>query len=402
MEEKKTNKKLIWTILFAVVSVAVCYLFIVAYFYYISPNNIAAKLTVWPFANEENTSKMYKEAVVDIRFSTYNQDTFEKDTVNVTGVNIREDGFVLAPYSKIKVSDNGEYKILTNSGAVYDGKLLFCQKDLNLAVFKCEKLTENQKIKIPYVKIAKSNPKIYSSVLAISCMSNAKDFWSGHVVEDGWIDCKKTVVDTHYCVDYVIEDCYTAYLKSNSQEMTDCALFDMKGNLLGFSFESTLEDGNYIVAPVYYSKLFINDVINAYFKGETYQNALVDAFGGLDKYEMECNFEVLNLNNEELRDKIYFDGSFTAVTSGMKYFNQQVDISGIFMLKNVSYKGQEPLEIGDVLSKISINGSIYNIETKVDLLEILYNLDEGDKVVLIYYDSLSNISSTTKQIKIVI
>ena len=117
---------------------------------------------------------------------------------------------------------------------------------------------------------------------------------------------------------------------------------------------------------------------------------------------MECNFEVLNLNNEELRDKIYFDGSFTAVTSGMKYFNQQVDISGIFMLKNVSYKGQEPLEIGDVLSKISIDGSIYNIETKVDLLEILYNLDEGDKVVLIYYDSLSNISSTTKQIKIVI
>ena len=94
--EKQSNKKVFWYILFAVITVVLCYLFLVVYLYFISPYNISLKLTFWPFQTTGSMGNLYMDSVVEIKFQANEDlDVVEK---SVVGVNVREDGFIVAEY----------------------------------------------------------------------------------------------------------------------------------------------------------------------------------------------------------------------------------------------------------------------------------------------------------------
>ena len=76
MGEKNSTKKLVWYVLFALVTVVCCYLFVVVFFYFIYPYNISLKLAFWPFVSEEQVGQMYSEATVKVTFK-YQNDEFE-------------------------------------------------------------------------------------------------------------------------------------------------------------------------------------------------------------------------------------------------------------------------------------------------------------------------------------
>ena len=70
------KKKLLWTILFSLIAVIFCYLFIVVFFFFISPYNISLRLAFWPFSTNAQIGEMYNEAIVDVSFRFQN-DEFE-------------------------------------------------------------------------------------------------------------------------------------------------------------------------------------------------------------------------------------------------------------------------------------------------------------------------------------
>ena len=74
MKDIKSNSKLLWYIVFALLTVVMCYFFVVIYFYYISPYSVANRMTFWPFATEKQVAEMYSDTVVEINFSVENED----------------------------------------------------------------------------------------------------------------------------------------------------------------------------------------------------------------------------------------------------------------------------------------------------------------------------------------
>ena len=103
---KKNSAKTLWYILFAVIAVALCYLFVVVYFFYISPYSISSKTTVWPFLSDMAVGELCLDATVEIDFTVVEEDNFnEKVEHKIVGVNVRKDGFVVAPYSDLRKAD---------------------------------------------------------------------------------------------------------------------------------------------------------------------------------------------------------------------------------------------------------------------------------------------------------
>ena len=68
MAEKKGISKVFWIILFAVITILLCYLFTVVSFYFIWPYNISAKLGLWPFGSQQSIGRMYMDSVVQINY----------------------------------------------------------------------------------------------------------------------------------------------------------------------------------------------------------------------------------------------------------------------------------------------------------------------------------------------
>ena len=92
MEEKKSNWKVFWYVILAFIAVVLCYLFVVIYFFYISPNNISLKLGFWPFLSDQTVGEMYLDATVELNFKA--NEEFDVLDKSVVGVNIREDGYI--------------------------------------------------------------------------------------------------------------------------------------------------------------------------------------------------------------------------------------------------------------------------------------------------------------------
>ncbi len=72
-----TNMKVFWIIFSIILSLAVIYMFVVIYFYYISPNNISLKLKIWPFNSDEAIAEMYVDTTVKLEFEMQNPQLWE-------------------------------------------------------------------------------------------------------------------------------------------------------------------------------------------------------------------------------------------------------------------------------------------------------------------------------------
>ncbi|MDE6583473.1 MAG: hypothetical protein K2K31_02360, partial [Clostridia bacterium] len=98
MAEKKGNRKLWFWIIFAVIAVVLAYVITVMYYFVFSPNNIRAKMIVWPFFTEANIAEMYSQASAEIQFSYVDPEDYVTVTEKTVGVDIAEDGFFVVPY----------------------------------------------------------------------------------------------------------------------------------------------------------------------------------------------------------------------------------------------------------------------------------------------------------------
>lgn len=372
------KKKLIWTILFSVITIVLCYLFIVVYFYFINPYNISMRLTFWPFVSERQVGEMYNEATVDVAFTYINEETDEEETISATGVNVNQNGFIILPYSEIALcEDFSKIKVQTRGGATYEGNFLYASREFNIAIVKCETAANRKSINIPYVTLTSSyynNDKVFVSSQDISDNSS----WVGEIV-----DCEGYSFVSTKEYFYCIEDGFTITVNGDFS-FKGGAVFDRSAHLIGFSYKDTVEfDSNsttlsenkeHYIMPTYPAKLVIDDVINAYNNNQTYENRLVDAFVGVD-YKEASTLTIA----ENLKDgKIYYHNKYYEITDEIDYFVNS-NVEGFLLLEKFVYN-ETSINASAVIYEIYVGDEKFEICNKLDFYIVVNALEKGDNV----------------------
>lgn len=391
-DTKSSNAKVIWYILFAFVTVILIYLCTVAYFFYISPYNISIKTKLWPFLSDQMVGEMYLDATVEIDFTIKNPITYENEDKIVVGVNVREDGYIVAPYSEFRAcNENTEIKIYTNSGKIYVGKLLYGDINYNLAILKCENIAENlDEIKIPYVYVSsKTSLSKQTEVLAIASPMKTKNVWDGKVVDTNLLNVYKQIeVENNYAIDFVLENCYSVEIDSSDENAyTGGAIFDKSGSILGLSYENTLDDGSYVIMPIDASKLFLDNVVKNYQKQQTYENQVIKKFIGFDQTEIDCHMRA-SAKNSGKEEYFYFNGSWQIYSDELIAFSNS-GVDGYYLFEDFSYEGETILSAKNVIASLRINGKTYSADCRTSLMNALYKTKIGDVVTIYYYDTNS-------------
>ncbi len=404
-EEKKGNLKILWIVLFAVVAVIFCYLFVVLYFFYISPNNISVKLTLWPFLSDTTIGELYLDAMVDIQYTK--EVDFEPETVNVVGVNVRSDGYIVTSYSELQDCEDGNFKIITNSGSVYNGVLVFSDINFDLAILKCESITGNEEISIPYVKVSSSTFSYGYEVLAVSSPLNSKSVWTGIIIDNSTdIYAVKDVeysnnsgIGFYTAVDFVVENCYILKLNESSESYIGGAIFNDSGSLIGISYQYEVETDDstsyYAILPTTIIKTILDDVVESYESGLEYSNTLVESFVGLDGLELYIHKEIVSQLDEGNTNSFYFNGEWIEYTDEiLQYFalnsfdTSSYSTYGYFLLEDFSYEDVSIVK-NSVIVSITVDGTACEISTKTDLFNLLYTAEEGDSVTISYFTILN-------------
>ena len=397
------KKKLLWTILFSLIAVIFCYLFIVVFFFFISPYNISLRLAFWPFSTTAQTGEMYNEAIVDVSFRFQN-DEFEDKEISVTGVNVRKDGYIVLPYSEIwECDDFSQIKVLTNSGKIYAGEFLYGNSVYNFAVIKCKNIDSgNKKIKIPFVKIA--NPEDYENyddviVTAGSLRENSTSIWSGEVTESGYtyLVKKKTNENEDY-FSYSIEDGFAIKLDYGSYSFSGGAVFDKSANFLGFSYADTLEvtslqPSEYFIQPAKPVNYFLDKVISAYKAGETYSNIIAEKFVGVDG--LEAN-KICELKKEE-NDYVYYLEDWHELKDSFGVFSAAQN--GFYLFERFENDG-EIIEADSVISFIKVDDVRIDVQTKNAFFDALYSAKKGSRIQ-VYYKTFNGISYESGEMPVV-
>ena len=386
MAEKKGNSKIVWIILFSIITVILCYLFVVVYFYFISPYNISLKIGFWPFVSDEAIGEMYADATVQINYEATDEN-FEQVSVSVVGVNVKKDGYILAPLSEFSdYSELTQITIFTNSGTAYNGELLYSDKNYNIAVFKCLNIDgSDKKIRIPYVKIGdKSDYSAYDDVILISSTSGSKAVISGAIEDTDYVECVPKLVDGVEVYDYTVSYGFIVSTGDN-YSFAGGAVFDTKGKLLGFCFgellETNLLPGEYFIQPAYGAKYFLEDIVDAQEDGEVYQNDLLSAVCGFDNYE--ATFMVDHEQGETGSKTFYFDRAWNPASTAIEEFSLSGG-PGFYLFKEFDFEGNV-IPANSVIQGVKIgNESKVDVDWRVDLIDALYSAESGDRVLLTY------------------
>lgn len=392
MEEEK-NRKVIWYILFTLVTILLCYLFVVVFFYYISPYNISLKIALWPFLSDESVSEMYSDAVVEINFFVENED-FDEQEKTVLGVNVKKDGYIVAPFSEfVDMSENSEINIIANSGKIYAGNLLYTNKDFNISIIKCNSYA-SQDVKIPYVDIADGVVE-GNEILCV----DGKNSWAGEVISSGVALGVTKEIDGLKAIDFVLEDGFVGEFDQNTL-LSSCVVFDKNANLLGFYYpeiSADIEAGAYFFSGIYGLNFVLEDVVDCFKNNDFYQNKLVDSFVGFDNLELSYFYEVANINLVDT-DKFYFNNKWHLFNDSIYYFHTSGE-NGFYVCEDVVYNETTLIPQYSVVSSIRVGNESFSFEnSKLELFEILLSLNSGDRVSLYYYeirDSQSISKSTT-------
>ena len=384
MGEKTSNKKLIWYILFVVFTILLCYLSIVIYFYYGSPYNISLKMNLWPFNSTTSAGQLYQDAIVQIEFYDDDELTFDQVKKSVVGVNVHKNGYIIAPLYLIESNvQEPDYKILTKNGMIYKGNLLYSEKNYNLAIFKCENLTDQAKqIKIPYVKLGSASSMLWNNIIATSSFKG--ESYSGSVVEKD-LDARLEVeFDSKFGVKNVFQNCFSIKLKQEG--FSNGVIFNKHGALLGFAVIGTDENENLLVMPVEGANLFLNNVINAYNNQTTYSNEYAQSFIGFDKTEIKFHFLASNRNeNEDNKQYFYFENSWQTYTTSIQAYHQQMEITGFYLFEDFVLNEIEVLPKDSIILSVNLNNTNYFINNKLDLIDLCYKFKQGDTVKFIFY-----------------
>ena len=234
---KKNSAKTLWYILFAVIAVALCYLFVVVYFFFFLPYSISSKTTVWPFLSDMAVGELCLDATVEIDFTVVEEDNFnEKVEHKIVGVNIRKDGFVVAPYSDLRNADpDSPIRIYANSGEIFEGVVLYGDMNYNLAILKCESLNENGLVALPYVEIAGVSNKVYfdSRVIMVGSPVGSGEIVINDVTDHNLVCGIETEIDGNFAIEYVLEYCFTTRVGLNDTLETAAVSVIQTGHTAG-------------------------------------------------------------------------------------------------------------------------------------------------------------------------
>ncbi len=395
MADQSKNSRVVWYILFAVITIVMCYLFVVVFFFFISPENISAKLTVWPFSNQQQIANMYHEAMVKVEFSEFDEENLTSSQKTVIGVNVRKDGYVLITSSAIDSMEEGsKLSIYARSGEVFAGKLLWQDEKSNLAVLKCESM-KGKEVKLPYVKVSNlENISVGQKVFALSWLDNA---FTGKITDTAqYISPIYDTFEGSVVVDYVVEGCM-CFEPVNMQGFDEGVVFDSKGHLLGFSNNNVFEDGTFAIYPAHAFNSVFDQIVSAYKNGKTYQNVRVTNLVGFDKEELLC-FRDASEENHDL-NYFYFNGAFMEYSTEVTNFENS-NLQGFFLMQNWQLSDEVTIAQNCVVDSLSISGRTVQTESRLDLLQALYSLKGGQKVSVHYYE-IGQMENTPKLVSFV-
>jgi len=396
--ERNGNSKVVWYILFAFITVVMLYLFTVVYFYFISPYNISLKIAFWPFVSQEVVEDMYLDATVEINFSVYDHDALGRAPVSVVGVNVREDGYIVAPYDEFRKCDElSAIEVKTNRNGVYSGKVVYADKDSNMALIKCENYPGVEKnIRIPFVSMPKTKkPENKSAILAVSSPLQKKTVWEGTVLSENVCEYSQTkTFEGREVVDFVVENCFKVDIPVvNDQSYEGGVVFDLKGNCYGLAVYS---DGEYTVLPISTITMFLSNVAVCYKNEKTYKNNLLEKIVGFDQIELKKHIELSAKSNDDAeKEQFYFNGGWQTYTYDiLHYANAQVN--GYYLFADFVY-GEAKIEADNFITAIKYHKKSNSIKTKIDLLEALYEIEKGDEITICYYpaETLEGLQSVT-------
>ena len=376
--ENKGNKKLIWYILFAIITIIMCYLFCVVYFLFISPYNVSIKTKIWPFLTNAQIGAMYNDAIVDIKFEIFDEEYFGNVKVSVSGVNLRQDGYVIARHSDFEgLAVDDEIQIFPNSGECYSGKILYTDKNSNISILKCESLN-GDKVNLPYVTIGSVSDEYIIDTEIIAIETEARKVSSGTIVDEKLICDHTSVSEGVFRVDYVMENCFSVDMK---KDFSEGIAFDKFGNVMGFFVEEF--EAKQIFMPVENVKLYFDDVVKSYNSNEVYTNELIKSFVGFDTYEINCFIEQSSKN--ENKNQFYFNGNFENYTDNLNYFARGNE-TGFFIFEDMKYNGNVVLKAESVVSKIKLDDEIVKIDCRDDLVKLVYSAVPGQKTTVYYFE----------------
>ncbi|MGN1200960.1 MAG: hypothetical protein ACI4R8_01665 [Candidatus Caccovivens sp.] len=400
--ENKSNSKLVWYILFAVVTVVLCYLFAVVYFYFISPYNIALKIGFWPFVSDTQIADMYADATVEIEFKVQNSE-FQDEEKKVLGVNVRKDGYIIAPYSDFEnVNSDTIIKIYSNSGTIFYGKVLFADKDYDLTVIKCQNTAEGEgEIKLPYVSIASiSNIVEGDEIICVSNPVSDKHIRTGEVYDIGYDVPNVTEQDGMLVVDRIQENCFVIDLDLDGTQFTGGAVFDKNASLLGFSYGSLTDvsAGFAYVMPAEAIKFVLDNVVEKYQSNSTFSCAIRDKFVGFDQAELSWFIECSQRNTGD-ENNFYFNKSWHSYSDEITYYANS-DYSGYYLMNEFVHK-DVTISSNSAITALKIGTTTYNIKNKYDLFEIIYKLSAGERVT-IFYEQFEGLTAHAKSVIITV
>lgn len=401
--EKKGNSKLVWYILFAVVTVILCYLFTVVYFYFISPYNISLKLGFWPFLSDAKIGDMYADATVEINFVVKNEE-FQQEEKNVLGVNVRKDGYVIAPYSDfVDVDEETVIKIYSNSGRVFYGKLLFADKDYNLAIIKLQNTAEGQgEIALPFVSIASLSHVVEDDeIICVSSPVSDKNILTGVVYETGYDVPKISQKDGSYVIDSLQEYCFVVDLNSKPLDFVGGAIFDKNASFLGFSYDhliSLASESYAYVMPAESIKFVLDKVVENYQNNSNFTCELRQQFVGFDQFELawfiDCSSE--NIGDE---NNFYFNSAWYSYSDEITYYANS-DYQGYYLMTDFVYN-DATINANSVITALKVGETMYDVLDKYNLFETVYKLNKGDKVT-IFYEQFQNSTAQAKNVTITV
>jgi S1-C subfamily serine protease len=329
---------------------------------------------------------MYLDATVEISYKTMDDETLTETEITTTGVNVHKNGYILVPYNKIKDYDESyALNVSSNSGEVFNGKIVFKDRNYNLAIIKCEKTTGGT-IKMAYVNISNVSSDISSGtkILAISSPLKTKNVWTGTISDDEAKPVGKEItIDDKYAIDYVVEGCYCFKLDASTTTYSGGAVFNKSGKLLGISAENTVQNGSYIFYPVDCLKDVLPKVVKACESGSVYENRFASSLVGFDKTEFAYIKDIAEESG--YWDKFYLNGEWREFSANINFYSTTSDL-GYYLVEDMVFDEETTLYANSLIDKVVYKSNTYNIESKLDLLELFYKFSYGESVTLHYYE----------------
>ncbi len=376
---KKQNSLVVWIIVAIVFAIVFCYGFSVLYFYQISPNDVSAKLSVWPFLSDNDIGNMYLDTMVEI--SVKNEEDVEQ--ASVLGVNVREDGYVIAEFQNLSDCDeNSKITIRSSLGRVFNGKILFADKNYNLAILKCESFDKNVGVRLPFVKIAKLSA-FDSTVMSMSSLEGKVNFGMVTDVTPTAIPFTKKINNETF-VDFVIEN---GVVVEFSQAVSG-PVFNRRAGILGFGNSMYLNGeyaGTYLVPAGSLSTL-VGKVARAYQKAQPFSNGIAESLVGFDKIELH---QFKSRSNETSNaEEFYFNGEKVKYPELTEAYDASA-LEGFYLFDAFSHN-EVSIPKDCVVTKIATKNKSVVVKNRVDLFDFVYGLNENENVE-IFYQSVANL-----------